>query len=401
MISVKNVNDLNPTDFGFSIVKLAAATAATAWGIYHPFSAHDRVVFLWIMAAFYAYNLAVYLAIFRFPDKAAKIYLIEFLFDLIFLSLIVPMTGGLNSSFTLGYFLIAAAQSFYYGLAGSIGIAIIASVAYIFSCPNCLYTMHWTDLSLRVGFLLLFSVMMGYLSDRERRMHRQLVNAEQLAAMGMMSAQLAHSVRNPLSTISLSAELLADEIKKYEAKDTEEAQALVKSIINEVYRINDVIESHLNFMKRSKAGQKRSDVNAVSESLIRFLEKEGQCKGISFNKALEEGLPDASIEESRLRQVLLNLIRNSFEAMPDGGRIVISTNRRKDEVEIAVEDNGPGIPREHQKRMFEPFFTTKDVGTGLGLYIARDIMLECGGGISCDSKVGRGTIVKLRLPFAA
>jgi signal transduction histidine kinase len=70
-------------------------------------------------------------------------------------------------------------------------------------------------------------------------------------------------------------------------------------------------------------------------------------------------------------------------------------------VEIAVEDNGTGIPRENQKRMFEPFFTTKDVGTGLGLYIARDIMLECGGGISCDSKAGRGTIVKLRLPFAA
>ena len=401
MIPVKGVNGINPTDFGFSIVKLAAATAATVWGIYHPLSAHDRTAFLSIIAAFYVYNLAIYLAIFRFPDRASKIYLVEFFLDLILLSLIVPMTGGLNSSFTLGYFLIAAAQSFYYGLAGSIWIAVVSSVAYIFSCPNCLYTMHWTDLSLRVGFLLLFSVMMGYLSDRERRMHRQLVNAEQLAAMGMMSAQLAHSVRNPLSTISLSAELLSDEIKKCERKDTEEAQTLVKSIINEVYRINDVIEDHLNFMRRSKTGLKRSNINAVVGSLIKFLEKEGQCKGISFNKTLDESLPDAAIEESRLRQVLLNLIRNSFEAMPDGGRIVISTSRRKNEVEIAVEDNGTGIPRENQKRMFEPFFTTKDVGTGLGLYIARDIMLECGGGISCDSKAGRGTIVKLRLPFAA
>jgi signal transduction histidine kinase len=243
--------------------------------------------------------------------------------------------------------------------------------------------------------------MMGYLSDRERRMHRQLVNAEQLAAMGMMSAQLAHSVRNPLSTISLSAELLSEEIKKCESKDTEEAKTLVRAIVNEVYRINDVIEDHLNFMRRSKTGQERSNVNAVIESLIKFLEKEGQRKGISFSKTFDEDLPGAAIEESRLRQVLLNIVRNSFEAMPDGGYITITTSRQKGEVEITMEDNGSGIPREYQKRIFEPFFTTKDIGTGLGLYIARDIMLECGGGISCDSKKGRGTIVKLRLPLAA
>jgi signal transduction histidine kinase len=210
----KAIFHFNPTDFGFSIVKLAAASGALIWGIYHPFSAHERVVFLWLIGAFFLYNLVIYLSIFRFPEKAARIYLIEFSFDLIFLSLIVPMTGGLNSTFTLGYFLIAAAQSFYYGLAGSIWIGIVSSIVYIFSCPRCLITMHWTDLSLRVGFLLLFSVMMGYLSDRERRLHRQLVNAEQLAAVGMISAQLAHAVRNPLSTISLSAELLADEVKK-------------------------------------------------------------------------------------------------------------------------------------------------------------------------------------------
>jgi signal transduction histidine kinase len=217
----------------------------------------------------------------------------------------------------------------------------------------------------------------------------------------MMSAQLAHSVRNPLSTISLSAELLEDEIKKYDGKDTEEAGTLVKSIINEVYRINDVIEDHLNFMRRSKTGQERSNINSVADSLIRFLEKEGQRKGISFKRSFDENLPYAAIEESRLRQVLLNIIRNSFEAMPDGGCIEISTGRHKNEVEISVGDNGLGIPREYQKRIFEPFFTTKDIGTGLGLYIARDIILESGGGISCDSRKDKGTTIKLRLPFAA
>ncbi|MFA5165305.1 MAG: ATP-binding protein [Candidatus Omnitrophota bacterium] len=401
MTNIKEKAGINPTDFGFSIVKLAAATGAMVWGIYHPFSANDRVVFLWLIAAFFVYNSAVYLSIFKLPDKASRIYLIEFFLDLAFLAVIVPMTGGMNSTFTLGYFLIAAAQSFYYGLAGSIWIALVSVATYLLSCPYCLFAMHWTDLSLRSGFLALFSIMMGYLSDRERRMHRQLVNAEQLAAMGMMSAQLAHSVRNPLSTISLSAELLEDEIKKYDGKDTEEAGTLVKSIINEVYRINDVIEDHLNFMRRSKTGQERSNINSVVDSLIRFLEKEGQSKGISFKRSFDEDLPSAAIEESRLRQVLLNIIRNSFEAMPDGGCIEINTGRQKNEVEISVGDNGPGIPREYQKRIFEPFFTTKDIGTGLGLYIARDIILECGGGISCDSRKDKGTTIKLRLPFAA
>ncbi|MDD5269825.1 MAG: ATP-binding protein [Candidatus Omnitrophica bacterium] len=401
MTNKKEKAGINPTDFGFSIVKLAAAIGALIWGIYHPFSAHDRVVFLWLIAAFFAYNFVIYLSIFRLPDRASKIYLVEFLLDLTFLAIVVPITGGLNSTFTLGYFLIAAAQAFYYGLAGSIWIALVSVLTYMLSCPHCLYVMHWTDLSLRAGFLTLFTVMMGYLSDRERRMHRQLVNAEQLAAMGMMSAQLAHSVRNPLSTISLSAELLEDEIKKCGHKDTEEATTLVKSIVNEVYRINDVIEDHLNFMKRSRTGQKRSNVNVIVDSLIRFLEKEGRCKGISFRRSFDENLPDAAIEESRLRQVLLNIVRNSFEAMPEGGYIEITTGRQKNDVEISVCDNGPGIPREYQKRIFEPFFTTKDIGTGLGLYIARDIILESGGGISCDSKKDKGTMIKLRLPFAA
>ncbi|HPN66315.1 MAG TPA: ATP-binding protein, partial [Candidatus Omnitrophota bacterium] len=132
-----------------------------------------------------------------------------------------------------------------------------------------------------------------------------------------------------------------------------------------------------------------------------FLEKEGRCKGISFRRTFDENLPDAAIEESRLRQVLLNIVRNSFEAMPEGGYIEITTGRQKNDVEISVCDNGPGIPREYLKRIFEPFFTTKDIGTGLGLYIARDIILESGGGISCDSKKDKGTTIKLRLPFAA
>jgi signal transduction histidine kinase len=395
----KTIFDLDPTDFAFSLVKLLAAFGALIWGLYHPMPPNDKIFFFVLLALFFIYTLVLYLCVFKFADQAASLYLFELIIDLTFLSFIIPITGGFNSTFTLGFFLLAAIHSFYYGLMASIWIAFLISIVYVFSCPQCLAYQHWTDIVLRTAFLSVFAVIMGYLSERERRMHRQLVNAEQLAAMGMMSSQIAHAVRNPLSTISLNAELLSDEVKKCKGADINEAETLISSIMNEVQRVNDFVEEHLKFMRRSKSEYRRCDVNTLLDSLIKFLEKEASRKGISFLKSLEGGLPDVMIEESRLRQIMLNIVRNSFEAMPQGGQIRIYTKKEKGDIEITVEDTGMGISQKNLKRIFDPFFTTKDVGTGLGLYIARDMVIAAGGGISCESKIDRGTKVKIRLPF--
>ena len=397
----RGILNFDLTDFAFSLVKLMAVLGGLVWGLYHPMAPGDKMFFFILLAIFFVYTLVLYLCVFKFSNQAASLYLFELIIDLIFLSFIIPITGGFNSTFALGFFLLAAIHSFYYGLMASIWIALLISVVYVLSCPACLAHQHWTDIVLRAGFLSVLAVIMGYLSDRERRMHRQLVNAEQFAAMGMMSSQIAHAVRNPLSTISLSAELLSEEVKKYLGSDTHEAETLIGSIMNEVQRVNDVVEEHLKFMRRSKAEYRRCDVDLLLNSLIKFLEKEASRKGISFLKSLEGNLPDAKIEESRLRQIMLNIVRNSFEAMPRGGQIRISTVKDKADIEITIEDTGIGISRENLKRIFEPFFTTKDVGTGLGLYIARDMVIEAGGGISCESKINKGTKVKIRLPFAA
>jgi signal transduction histidine kinase len=153
-------------------------------------------------------------------------------------------------------------------------------------------------------------------------------------------------------------------------------------------------------MRRSKSEYRNCDVNVLLDSLIKFLEKEGSGKGVSFLKIFEQNLPDVKIEESRLRQIMLNIVRNSFEAMPKGGQIRIITKKGRDDVEVIVEDTGMGISRENLKRIFDTFFTTKDIGTGLGLYIARDMVIDAGGGISCESKVNEGTKVKIKLPAA-
>jgi len=398
MTSGKTTFHINPADFAFAIVKLLAVFGVLFWGLYHPMQPGERLFFLAALGGYFIYTMFLYICVFKFADKAFKLYLFELIIDLIFLSFVVPATGGSNSTFALGFFLIAATHSFYCGLFGSIGVAFLVSVVYIFSCPDCLMRLHWTDLVLRSSFLSLSAVTMGYLSERERRMHRQLVNTEQLAAVGMVSSQIAHAVRNPLSTISLSAELLEDEVKRHQGADTNEALILIKSILNGVRTVNDVVEEHLKFIRSAKEEEKSCDANKTLDSLINFLEKEADRKGISFVKRLEDGLPEAKIEESRLRQIMLNLLRNAFEAMPKGGQVRISTKKGKNDIEISVEDTGVGISRENLKRVFEPFFTTKDVGTGLGLYIARDMVLETGGGMSCDSRVNRGTTIKIKLP---
>lgn len=391
---------VNATDVAFSIVRLSAFLGGLGWIAYHPLASNIRSYLYFLIFGFFFYSSVLYYLVFRFPGRAHRIYFIEFILDLALLSFMLPITGGLNSAFAYGLLLAAALHAFYYGLAGSIGIAVVSAAVYVFSCPEHLLFVHWTDVALRILFLFLIAATLGFLSERERWMHRRLVSKEQLAAMGMMSSQIAHAVRNPLGTISLNAEILSDELKKYKEVDTREAYSLINSIMNEVERLNGVVEEYLLFVKQPEPVYKACDINRMLESLIRFLDKEAGRRNIAFITHFEKDLPKVPMDERKLRQALINILRNSFDAMPQGGQICLSSRKLKEDVEMIIDDTGTGISKEHLKRVFEPFFSTKDLGTGLGLSIARDIIMEHGGGISCESKEGKGTVVKIRLPFS-
>lgn len=390
---------VNATDIVFSAVRLSAFLGSLGWIAYHPLSPETRRYLYFLVFGFFFYSLTLYYLVFRFPDKARRIYFIELVLDLALLSFILPITGGLDSAFAYGILLAVAIHSFYYGLLGSVGVAIFSSAVYVFSCFQHLMLVHWTDVALRVAFLFLVAVTLGFLSERERWMHRKLVRKEQLTAMGIMSSQIAHAVRNPLSTISLSTELLSDELKKCRAADTREADSLITSIMNEVDRLNGVVEEYLLFVKQPELAHNACDINEMLESLIKFLDKEAVRRNISFVRCFEMELPAPPIDGRKLRQALINILRNSFDAMPKGGEIRLSTRKLKDDVGIIIEDTGTGMSKENLRKIFEPFFSTKDLGTGLGLSIARDIIMEQGGGISCESEKGEGTVVKIRLPY--
>jgi signal transduction histidine kinase len=232
--------------------------------------------------------------------------------------------------------------------------------------------------------------------DRQRD---ELRRAERLAAVGRISAQITHEIRNPLNAIGLNAELLAEELAQSRSAPPE-AVTLVAAISREVDRLNGVAEEYLRFARPPRLSPGRHDLNEILASLLDFLAPELQAAGVEVVRALAPGPLPVRGDEGQLRAVFLNLLRNSREAMPGGGRITVRTARRGGTIEAGVADTGGGIPPGDLTRVFEPFYSTKERGTGLGLAFAQQVVSEHGGEIGCDSAVGRGTTFTLRLPAA-
>jgi signal transduction histidine kinase len=231
------------------------------------------------------------------------------------------------------------------------------------------------------------------------RQRDELRRAERLAAVGRISAQITHEIRNPLNAIGLNAELLAEEIDALDPPPREATQ-LVHAITREVDRLNGVAEEYLRFARLPKPALTRQDVNEVLASLLDFLAPELAAAKVDVRRDLGGGLPPVRADEGQLRAVFLNLLRNSREAMPGGGTVAVRTRRWEGGVEAELGDTGGGIPPEELTRIFEPFYSTKERGTGLGLAFTRQVVEEHGGSIRCESAVGQGTTFVIRLPAA-
>jgi two-component system NtrC family sensor kinase len=232
------------------------------------------------------------------------------------------------------------------------------------------------------------------------RQQDELRRAERLAAVGRISAQITHEIRNPLNAIGLNAELLAEELAELDVPPREALQ-IVSAISREVDRLNGVAEEYLRFARLPKPALASQDLNEILSGLLDFLGPELAAARIELLRALAAGLPAVQADEGQLRAVFLNLLRNSREAMPSGGTITVRTRRAGDAIEAEVSDTGGGIPPGDLTRIFEAFYSTKERGTGLGLAFTRQVVVEHGGSIRCESTVGRGTTFVVRLPAAA
>ena len=232
------------------------------------------------------------------------------------------------------------------------------------------------------------------------RVERALLRSERLAAIGRMSSQITHEVRNPLNSLSLNVEMLEEEL----AGQDGEPRALLRAIAKEIERLTQITEGYLGFARLPKPRLEREQVNALVDSLVRFVREEAEKSNVRLSIDLGESVPEVLADENQLRQAMLNVVRNALEALGSGerkgGTISVSTRRTGSQVEVVFRDDGPGIVPKDLARIFDPFHSTKPDGTGLGLPLTQQIIEEHGGTIACASEPGRGTVFTIRLPAA-
>ncbi len=236
------------------------------------------------------------------------------------------------------------------------------------------------------------------------KLYQQMKERDRLAALGEMSAGLAHEIRNPLAAIKGAVQFLDP------AKLPGDDREFLEIVIEEVDRLNGVVTQFLDYSRPLKPALAPTDVNDVLARTFKLLHAEVPPT-ITVELALAEWLPSVNADAEQLKQVFLNLALNAFQAMPSGGKLVVSTRLARDElafwregmrkadvVEVRFRDSGPGIPEEARERIFVPFYTTKEKGTGLGLAICQRLVKAHQGTIQVRSSPGEGAEFLISLP---
>ncbi|HEU4343056.1 MAG TPA: ATP-binding protein [Candidatus Binatia bacterium] len=249
-----------------------------------------------------------------------------------------------------------------------------------------------------------FDQMAERLMQREKELKESqntLRRADRLSSLGLLTAGLAHEIRNPLVAIRTFTQLLPERYNDAEFREGFQGLAL-----KEVDRICGLINDLLSFARPSRPNVAHENMNDIVEGITRILETEAKEKGVEIVRNFGANLPKVWIDREQMKQVFMNLILNAIQAMKEGGSIFISTRLNTTHeigkaarfLQIEIRDTGVGIPEENLDHIFDPFFTSKDEGSGLGLSISHQIVQEHGGYVTVQSKVGKGTSFFVNIP---
>ena len=227
------------------------------------------------------------------------------------------------------------------------------------------------------------------------RLQQQLIHANRLATIGQLAAGVAHELNEPLGSILGFAQLAmkCPELPKQAQQDTER-------IVTASLYAREIIKKLMVFARQVPARKVQFHLNQVIEDGLYFLEARCAKAGIAVVRQLETDLPEITADPAQLKQVLVNLVVNAVQAMPQGGTLTVRSGTDGPWVLLGVEDTGTGMTAEVREQAFLPFFTTKDVneGTGLGLAVVHGIVTSHGGSINVESEIGKGTRFEIRLP---
>lgn len=232
---------------------------------------------------------------------------------------------------------------------------------------------------------------------RQQILEREIEQIKQFAVLGELAAGIAHDIKNPLMSIRGCARLLQDDIEEMSNK-TE----FIEPIIEEVDRINDVVEHMLNFARMSEEDKYRDlSINELLNKCINFIRFQRDAKYISFEINLDNNISNIKGNPTQLQQAFINILLNSVQAINEKGKISVETGLSPDGhmVEVVVADNGMGISSTIIERIFTPFFSTKEKGTGLGLAITDSVIKKHGGRIQYRSREQEGTVCRVSLPY--
>ena len=235
-----------------------------------------------------------------------------------------------------------------------------------------------------------------------KQAHQRMLHVEKMATIGKMAAVVAHEINNPLSGILTYSKLVKRWIGKNAASAPrqEEMQGSLDLIASESKRCGELVKNLLSFSRVSPMNLAWCDLNQVIDRCVRLVDHKMEMAGIQLNLDLAADLPMAHCDPAQIEQVVLAMVINAIDAMPQEGNLWISTRVTADSaIELVIRDDGIGIPAEHLPHIFEPFYTTKESGgSGLGLAISQNIVERHGGHIEVNSVAGQGTTFKILLP---
>ncbi|GLX70006.1 sensor histidine kinase [Paenibacillus glycanilyticus] len=242
------------------------------------------------------------------------------------------------------------------------------------------------------GVIVAYASICRDIAERKRT-EEILRRSEKLSVVGQLAAGVAHEVRNPLTTLRGFVQLMQ--------RDSKLDRSYMNIMLSELDRINLIVSEFLVFAKPQADRYQEADLYALMNDIVVLLDSEANIHNVQMVTRLAPGIPRLRCESNQLKQVLVNVMKNGMEAMPEGGELKLELLRESEnDILIRIQDEGIGIPEEDLARLGEPFFTRKTEGNGLGLMISQQIIQNHKGNIQYSSKPGEGTCVEIRIPLS-